>query len=90
MTERLRPRWATKDIGTTTTGLQHVHRGSSTVLLLVWFFLQVNPLAATHFSPHVSSLERARTVRSRGLHATGSNMLHKPQIRRNGSLGNAP
>ena len=53
-------------------------------------FLLVNSLAATRFSPHVSSLARARTVRSFGLHAMGSNMLHQPKIRRKALLGNAP
>ena len=47
-------------------------------LLLV--MLLVNPLAATLCFPCVSSLARARTVRSHGLYAVGSNMLHQPQI----------
>ena len=52
-----------------------IQRGSS--IFCCWYYiLLVYPLAATRFSPHVSSLARARTVRPHGLYAVGSNMLH--------------
>jgi hypothetical protein len=49
-------------------------------LLLVICFVLVNPLAATPLFPHVSSVARARAVRSRGLFAAGSDSCTSPRF----------
>ncbi|EFX82582.1 hypothetical protein DAPPUDRAFT_240809 [Daphnia pulex] len=53
-------------------GFQKCQRGSS--------FVVVNPLAATPLFPHVSSVARARAVRSRGLFASGSDSCTSPRF----------
>jgi hypothetical protein len=59
--------------------VKNVSCGSSIIVVGNMFSL-VNSLAATPLFPHVSSVARARAVRSRGLFAAGSDSCTSPRF----------